>query len=160
MAKQDAAGVKKARADILKVRANEIKLVKEYKAIVERLAYLDKLEHGLETRVDKINKVEVKLNDVHDKLHDEMHKLQLEDHKLHMAEHKLLREAHKVIVAQHEIHIANQKLNEEMHDLKLEKKKIDDSQKYLNKVKEEIHHKAIDNMHRYQADVEFIKKYE
>jgi len=85
MANQDAAGVKQAKADILKVKANEIKLVKDYKVIVERLAYLDKIEHGLETRVEKINKVEHKLDVVNDKLHDDMHRLHVADHKLDMA---------------------------------------------------------------------------
>jgi len=57
MANQDAAGVKQAKADILKVKANEIKLVKDYKVIVERLAYLDKLEDGLHARYEKVEKV-------------------------------------------------------------------------------------------------------
>jgi len=57
MANQDAAGVQKAKADILKVKANEIKLVKDYKVIVERLAYLDKLEDGLHARYEKVEKV-------------------------------------------------------------------------------------------------------
>ena len=56
MAKQDAAGVKKAKADILRVKADDIKLVKEYKDIVERLAYLDKLEDGLHARYEKAEK--------------------------------------------------------------------------------------------------------
>jgi len=56
MAATDAAGVQKAKADILKVKANDIKLVKDYKVIVERLAYLDKLEDGLHARYEKAEK--------------------------------------------------------------------------------------------------------
>jgi len=46
-----------------------------------------------------------------------------------------------------------------MHDLKNEKHTIDVQQEYLEKAKKEIHQKAIDNMHKYQADVEFIRKH-
>jgi len=82
MAATDAAGVRKAKADILKVKADDIKLVEEYKDIVERLAYLDKLEDGLHARYENLDKEQNMWVQVDNKLDEEMHKLKLADHKI------------------------------------------------------------------------------